>query len=140
MLLSVAAMSIPSLAFWIHSPAAEHEDAFSVIVSVLLLILFVLFLPASLRREAGEETSAAPHEQPRWPVWLAVGMLAVTGLLAAFVSEWFVSALEPAMDTLIISEAFAGLVVVAIAGTRWRTSSAFSWPPTDSRRTPSRWC
>ncbi|MGH3412264.1 MAG: hypothetical protein ACRDPH_04195, partial [Marmoricola sp.] len=51
-----------------------------------------------------------------WPIWLAVGMLVVSGTLAAFVSDWFVSALTPAMDSLNISHAFAGLVVVAIAG------------------------
>jgi Ca2+:H+ antiporter len=37
-------------------------------------------------------------------------------VLAAFVSDWFVVALEPAMDSLDISQAFAGLVIVAIAG------------------------
>jgi Ca2+:H+ antiporter len=125
MLLSVTALSIPSVAHWIHSPASEHEGTFSVIVSVLLLGLFALYLPTSLRRESGESRPTEPHEpdepdepheKPRWPVWLAVGMLAVTGALAAFVSEWFVSALEPAMDALNISEVFAGLVVVAIAG------------------------
>lgn len=116
MLLSVTAMSIPSVAHWIHAPASEHESAFSIIVSILLLVLFVLFLPASLRRGAEEAQPGGSHEPPRWPVWLAVVMLAITGLLAAFVSEWFVSALEPAMAALNVSEAFAGLVVVAIAG------------------------
>ena len=47
---------------------------------------------------------------------MAVGMLALSGLGAAFVSEWFVHALEPAIKALGISEAFAGLVIVAIAG------------------------
>ena len=42
-------------------------------------------------------------------------MLAISGVLAAFVSDWFVHALQPAMATLGISQAFAGLVVVAIA-------------------------
>jgi Ca2+:H+ antiporter len=116
MLLSVAAMSIPSIAYWIHTPAAEHEDALSIVVSVLLLGLFILFLPASLRRQADETETAGHHEQPRWPVWLAVGTLAAASVLAAFVSDWFVDALQPAMNSLNISEVFAGLVVVAIAG------------------------
>jgi Ca2+:H+ antiporter len=116
MLLSVAAMSIPSLAFWIHTPASEHENALSIIVSVLLLGLFALSLPASLRRGAGESQPAGAHEEPRWPLWLSIGMLAAAGVLAAFVSEWFVDALQPAMDALNISQAFAGLVVIAIAG------------------------
>jgi Ca2+:H+ antiporter len=116
MLLSVTAMSIPSVAFSVHAPAAEHEDALSMIVSILLLVLFFLFLPASLRRGADETQEGGSHEKPRWPVWLAVGMLAVASLLAAFVSDWFVTALEPAMDAMNISQVFAGLVVVAIAG------------------------
>ncbi len=36
--------------------------------------------------------------------------------LAAFVSDWFVAALEPAMESLDVSPVFAGLVIVAIAG------------------------
>jgi len=47
---------------------------------------------------------------------MAIGMLAVAGVGAAFVSEWFVAALEPAMDAAGINEVFAGLVIVAIAG------------------------
>ncbi|HEU4568086.1 MAG TPA: calcium/proton exchanger [Marmoricola sp.] len=115
MLLSVVAMLIPSLAHWVHSPAEPHERAFSTIVSIVLLGLFVLSLPFSLRRDAN---SAGPthSEPPRWPVCLAIGMLAAAGTLAAFVSDWFVTALEPAMGSLNISQAFAGLVVVAIAG------------------------
>ena len=35
---------------------------------------------------------------------------------SAFVSEWFVHALEPTIHTLHLSAAFAGLVIVAIAG------------------------
>jgi Ca2+:H+ antiporter len=45
-----------------------------------------------------------------------VAVLASAGVAAAFVSDWFVSALRPATETLGMSEAFAGLVVVAIAG------------------------
>ena len=51
-----------------------------------------------------------------WPLWLAVTVLVVASLGAALVSEWFVSALEPAIEMLHISQAFAGIVVVAIAG------------------------
>ena len=115
MLLSVTAMAIPSIAHEVHSPAAAHEVAFSVIVSVVLLALFALSLPFSLRRQADDAPDAG-REKPRWPIALAVGLLAVAGVLSAFVSDWFVAALEPAMDSLDISQAFAGLVIVAIAG------------------------
>jgi Ca2+:H+ antiporter len=117
MVLAVVAMVLPSLAFYIHAPAAEHEQALSLIVSAILLALFLLTLPASLKRDADESaTPAMHHEPPRWPLWLAIGLLATAAVLAAFVSDWFVHALEPAMASLGISDAFAGLVIVAIAG------------------------
>ncbi|HXA55642.1 MAG TPA: hypothetical protein VNV37_12280, partial [Solirubrobacteraceae bacterium] len=43
-------------------------------------------------------------------------LLVAAGVGAGFVSEWFVSALRPAIEILHISTAFAGLVIVAIAG------------------------
>jgi len=117
MVLSVVAMVLPSLASYVHTPAAEHENALSMIVSCVLLALFVLTLPASLKRDKDESTTPAMHhEPPRWSLPLAVGLLAAASVLAALVSDWFVAALEPAMATLHISDAFAGLVIVAIAG------------------------
>ena len=42
-------------------------------------------------------------------------MLALASVLAALVSDWFVEALTPATRALGLSEAFTGLVIVAIA-------------------------
>ncbi|HEY0542743.1 MAG TPA: calcium/proton exchanger [Actinoallomurus sp.] len=123
MVLSVAAMLVPSLTSALGSAATKaalHERTLSIVVSVLLLGLFVASLPASLRRQktatGGETGDSAAAPEHSWPLGMALAMLAITGLGAAFVSEWFVSALQPAMSTLGISEAFAGLVIVAIAG------------------------
>lgn len=134
MILSVAAMLVPSLASYIHAAAATHEVGLSRITAVVLLVVFALSIPASLRREepdgagALEPTAieqaaevkaqeAAEHGVGNhWPLALAVSMLAVTGILAAYVSDLFVNALQPAMNSLHISQAFAGLVIVAIAG------------------------
>src|SRR5439155_481375 len=166
LVLATSALVVPSLAAYVHLPAERHETALSVVVSLVLLAVFGLSLPASLRRHpavdagsgaaaltgtagsgaglgsraagseaagsgaglgsraAGSEAAGAavggpaagdePHEAPRWPTWLAVGLLALSSVLAALVSDWFVHALEPAIETLHISQAFAGLVVVAI--------------------------
>ena len=40
----------------------------------------------------------------------------MAGVGAAFVSDWFVSALDPAVEALGISKAFTGFVIVGIAG------------------------
>jgi Ca2+:H+ antiporter len=126
LVLATAALVLPSLAQYVHTPAEPHEKTLSVIVSIVLLVVFALSLPASLRRDAtvaadvedaasGAVPDANQHHT-RWPLWLAVGMLAVASVAAALVSDWFVHALEPAIETLGISQAFAGLVIVAIAG------------------------
>jgi Ca2+:H+ antiporter len=122
MVLSVAAMLVPSLTAALGSQATKaalHERDLSIVVSVLLLGLFVASLPASLRRQkAAEKPAESDEDAPghSWPMGVALAMLAITGVGAAFVSDWFVSALQPAMSTLGISEMFAGLVIVAIAG------------------------
>ena len=117
LLLAVAALMLPALTAAMHTPAAGHELAFSRVAAVVLLLVFALSLPAALARSEGpatEETDYDGHVRA-WPLWLAIGMLAVAGVGAAFVSDWFVTALTPAIEVLHLSQAFAGLVVVAIA-------------------------
>jgi Ca2+:H+ antiporter len=104
-------MAMPSLAHAFHTPAASHGHALSLVCAGVLLAVFVLTLPSFLRGAAGEE-----HEPARWSVALTGLVLAGSGTAAAFASDWFVSALTPAIHTLHMSQDFAGLVVVAIAG------------------------
>ena len=109
--LAAAILSLPTLAHAFHAPAAAHEKTLSLICAGVLLVLFFLTLPYFL---GGGEAGAV--EPARWTLSTTVVVLASAGVAAAFVSDWFVSALRPATETLGMSEAFAGLVVVAIAG------------------------
>lgn len=110
--LAAAILSVPTLADTFHAPAAAHERTLSLICAGVLLVLFFLTLPGFLRDPMGQS-----HEvRPRWSLTLTIAVLGGAGVAAAFVSDWFVSALEPATKALGMSEAFAGLVVVAIAG------------------------
>jgi Ca2+:H+ antiporter len=70
---------------------------------------------AGIGRGAAVAPSPAEAAPPGWPLWLSVVVLAVAALGAGFVSEWFVKTLEPAMHAVGFSQAFAGIVVVAIA-------------------------
>ncbi|HVW81780.1 MAG TPA: calcium/proton exchanger [Mycobacteriales bacterium] len=116
MILAVAAMLVPSLAHYVGSPAAHHERALSVIASIVLLVVFAVSVPSSLRRGEDETAQEPQGGDSLWPVPVAITALAATGVLAAFVSDWFVSALQPALTSLHVTQAFAGLVIVAIAG------------------------
>jgi Ca2+:H+ antiporter len=64
-----------------------------------------------------DDVEAEEHGLERHiPLPVGIALLAVGGVGAAFVSDWFVSALAPTVDQLGISRAFAGLVIAAIAG------------------------
>ncbi|HEY4452003.1 MAG TPA: hypothetical protein VGN13_10465 [Solirubrobacteraceae bacterium] len=59
---------------------------------------------------------AGSKRGPRLSLPLTLALLFVAGAGSAFVSDWFINGLRPAIDQLHISAAFAGLVIVAIAG------------------------
>jgi Ca2+:H+ antiporter len=110
-LLAAATMALPSLAHAFHTPAAPHSEALSLICAGVLLAVFVLTLPSFLRSSGTEE-----HDPARWSALTTGVVLAIAAVGAAFASDWFVTALTPAIHTLHISQDFAGLVIVAIAG------------------------
>ena len=109
--LAATILAMPTLAHAFHTPAAAHTKSLSLICAGVLIVLFFLTLPGFLM--GGEEHGGEP---PRWTLATTVAVLGGAGVAAAFVSDWFVSALKPATESLGMSEAFAGLVVVAIAG------------------------
>ena len=110
-MLAAAILSLPTLAHAFHTPAAAHGRTLSLICAGVLIVLFFATLPAFL--SGGDDADDVP---PRWPLPLTVAVLGGAGLAAAFASDWFVAALTPATHAMHMSQDFAGLVVVAIAG------------------------
>jgi Ca2+:H+ antiporter len=109
--MAAAILSMPTLATAFHTPAAPHGRTLSFVCAGVLMVLFFLTLPAFLRGAGNQEVA-----QPRWSLAQTVVVLGAAATAAAFTSDWFVSALTPAIHTLGISREFAGLVIVAIAG------------------------
>ena len=109
--LAATILAFPTIAHTFHTPAAAHARTLSFICAGVLLVLFFVTLPEFLG--GGEEQDRGPA---RWSLSTTLVVLGGAGVAAAFVSDWFVSALKPATESLGMSEAFAGLVVVAIAG------------------------
>ena len=116
LVLAVAALAIPTLATAPGAPDAGHAQELSVFTAIVLLVLFAASIPFSIARRPGRQRARGARSTAVWPLPLAVGLLAASAGGAALVSDWFVEALEPSLGSLGISEAFAGLVVVALAG------------------------
>ncbi|HEX9482185.1 MAG TPA: hypothetical protein VF927_08810 [Solirubrobacteraceae bacterium] len=100
-----------------HDPASHHVKTLSAIGAVCLLVVYLTWVVPYLR---SDQPPAAPVEGaaggPRLSVRMIVTLLVAGGVGSAFVSDWFINGLQPAISQLGLSEAFAGLVVVAIAG------------------------
>lgn len=117
MMLAFAALAIPTLANELHTPASGHINQLDKIVAIVLLIVLIASIYFSVKgdKAIAPDVNKNGHHAT-WSLGLTIVVLAVAGVGAAFVSDWFVEALQPAMTTLGINETFAGLVIVAIAG------------------------
>jgi Ca2+:H+ antiporter len=94
----------------------EHVVAISVVGAVLILSVYVAWLHSYLRSGRGQEPALEHGLVPPLGFRTGVVVLTLAGVAAAFTSEWFVAAIDPAVQELGISKAFTGLVIVAIAG------------------------
>jgi Ca2+:H+ antiporter len=98
-----------------NDPASHHVESISVAGAAALLLTYAVWIVDYIRSDVPTE----PAHEGR-PAGLALApaivLLTVGGVGAAFVSDWFITALTPSMDQLGIPKAFAGLVIVAIAG------------------------
>jgi Ca2+:H+ antiporter len=113
-LLSVFTISVLGVSISQHDRASHHAVAISVVGAIAMLVVYAAWLAHYLRTDP---TAAAADDRPPATSLVSAGvMLLVAGVGSAFVSDWFISALSPAIVTLGISQVFAGFVIVAIAG------------------------
>src|SRR5262249_8651448 len=102
-------------------------------LAILLIVAYALSLLCSLRTQKelcasedhGEKGEEAKSEE-NWPIGLAVGTLLVVTVLVALVSEIFVGSVQKAGETLGMSPAFVGFIIVALVGAAAEMAVAFS--------------
>jgi Ca2+:H+ antiporter len=136
LLITVFIIALLALSLHSHDAASHHVKAISAVGAVSLLVVYLAWaipylrsdtVPGASRAELVREHAlhaAESHRQrsapaahaPRLSLTGTLLLLSVGGIGSAFVSDWFVNALVPAIAQLHISKAFAGLVIVAIAG------------------------
>ncbi len=116
LLLVVFIIAILATSGTLEDAAADDAVTISVIGAILLLGVYAAWLLNYLRAGRGQEPALEHEHGPPLPFRLGLLVLVVAAVGAAFTSEWFVAAIDPAVDKLGISKAFTGLVIVAIAG------------------------
>ena len=95
-----------------HDPLAHHVKGISTVAAIALLVVYGAWVIPYVRSGGEGHVPGTP----RVATTVSAALLAVAGVAAALTSDWFVAALRPAIDQLGVSSAFAGLVIVAIAG------------------------
>ena len=114
LLLAVFTIVVIGMAVQSGAKASHHITAISIAGAGSLLVVYFLWLASYLR---SDDVGARPEPSgPPAPLGLSIALLTIAGVGAAFVSDWFIAALDPAVRALGISKEFAGLVIVAIAG------------------------
>jgi Ca2+:H+ antiporter len=119
LLVTVFLIVLIGLALSSGNAAGAHVQSISVVGACCLLGVYGAWLVPYLRAKGPPLPSAEWAAEPaasRLSLRATLTLLVVAAVGAGFVSEWFVNALRPAIEVLHISTAFAGLVIVAIAG------------------------
>jgi len=116
LMLVVFMIAIISTSLSLGDRAADNAETISVVGAILMLCVYGAWLANYLRAGSADAPAVEAHEAP--PLAFAAGLcvLAVAGVAADFVSEWFVAVIDPATEDLGISKAFTCLVIVAVAG------------------------
>ena len=119
LLLAVFIIVILGVSDQIGDRASAHAEAISIVGAIVLLVVYAVWLTSYLRG-GGEHREPAPEEPSaggsRLGLAPAVALLAVAGVGAALVSDYFVDSIDGTAEDLGLSRAFIGLVIVAIAG------------------------
>jgi Ca2+:H+ antiporter len=116
LLVSLFVIVIIGLSIASSNKASHHIEGLSTVGAICLLVVYAAWISGYLRSDEPREEAQEVADRPRISMAVSVALLAAAGTGAAFVSDWFIHALDPAVESLGISKAFAGLVIVAVAG------------------------
>lgn len=127
--IATVALIVPSaVANAERAPTGTYIQDLSLGLAILLIIAYGLGMLYSLKTHKGSFGSVSHGEADEhpWPVGLALILLVVITILVALVSHVFVASLEHAAESMGLSPAFVGFIVVAIVGAAAEMLSAFS--------------
>jgi len=109
----------------------QAEQNLSLAIAAVLFVTYLLWLVFTLMTHkklfdgqgSGESGAHEPEGTP-WPVLKAIIILALATALVAFLSEFLVSSVEAARESLGLTEVFVGVIIVAIIGNAAEHSTA----------------
>jgi Ca2+:H+ antiporter len=123
MFIAVISMVLPSIYSRNFAPSGPtiEQAKINIGLAVLLLVLYGLYLVFMIRTHPEEFASVGKrdteeHEGGHWSLRWCLGVLVGSSVLAAFLSEVLVGAVEGTGEALGLSTAFLGIVLLASVG------------------------
>ncbi len=129
LLLAVLGLSIPAI-FTHTVPEAwltTRFEGLSVIIAVLMLLVYIMqfvFCFVTHRFLYEETLTEDDGEKPSMKLPAAIGLLVASTICIAVLSEIFVGTIEPMAESVGLSPAFVGIILVPIIGNAAEHSSA----------------
>jgi len=132
-LLTLAAIALILPATYNNLVGTQSENGLwfiSIAISIVLLIVYVLFLVFSLGSHkvlfTGSIQGTEEEHHESWPVSKALLILAISTAAIAWVSEILVGAIEPTAHEFGLNRVFVGVFIVAILGNAAEHATAIS--------------
>ncbi len=107
---------VPSVPGWSGDPDRHGLAVLTVPIALLLIALYVVATPLSLRRHRRQHQAAETRDITGWSLRTAIIALAAATAVTAVVSELLVSSLEEFAHAAHMSQFFIAAVIVAIVG------------------------
>ena len=107
---------VPSLFSIAIEPNRVNVDNLSIITAGLIIVIYVLSLVFGLTAKHAEPVTREPAHVPHISLRVAIVILIVSTAFIALMSEILVSAVDPMVKQIGISELFVGVILVPIIG------------------------
>jgi Ca2+:H+ antiporter len=116
MILAIIALIIPSI-FGHAIELTDHAavEWLSLGVAVVMIAIYALSLVYAFVSSENRALSEG-HAMPTWSLGRAAVVLAVSAILVAWLSEILVSAVEPVVESMGITEFFLGVILIPLVG------------------------
>jgi Ca2+:H+ antiporter len=128
LLLAAVGLVVPAL---FHYTAAEQgrsvEREVSLEIAVVLFTIYILSLIFTLRTHRhlfSRETNQEDDEVGGWSFRRSIGILVLATVAVAVMSELLVGAIQPAAESLGLTQVFVGVILVALVGNAAEHSTA----------------
>ncbi|NLP27059.1 MAG: calcium/proton exchanger [Clostridiales bacterium] len=129
LLFAVVGLSVPAVFTYTNSISEEtftlKYQSFSLIVSAILLIVYVIGLIYSFKTQ--KDLYGVEHAEDidsKWSLSVSIIILAVSTVFIATISEILVSNIEPMTEAIGVPKMFIGLIVIPIVGNAAEHSTA----------------